>query len=183
MTTVVDAAHERVVHPNEHAVMSTSATRLHTSARAPWIAAIAFAAATLVVAVLGSIATSRGMDWYDTLDKPGFTPPGATFGIVWTVLYAMIAVAGWRAWRASGGATPTWWWAAQMALNLLWTVVFFGWRAPWAGVVVIAALLVAVVADTWASWRVDRAAGLLLVPYLLWCCFAAALTVGVAVLN
>ena len=165
--------------------MNTSSTALqpHTSARARRIAALVFAAVSVLVAALGSVATGRGMDWYDTLDKPGFTPPGATFGIVWTVLYVMIAVGGWRAWRAAADATPTWWWGVQMSLNLLWTVVFFGWRAPWAGVVVIAVLIVAVVADVRASLRVDRAAGLLLVPYLLWCCFAAALTVGVAVLN
>jgi benzodiazapine receptor len=164
--------------------MSTStAQQRHTSARSRWIAALAFAAVTVLVAVLGSVATGRGMDWYETLDKPGFTPLGATFGIVWTVLYVMIAVGGWRAWRAAEDATPTWWWGVQMSLNLLWTVVFFGWRAPWAGVVVIAVLIAAVVADVRASLRVDRASGLLLVPYLLWCCFAAALTVGVAVLN
>lgn len=100
-------------------------------------------------------------------------------------------MAGWLAWRA--GATtpttdgardaPTVAWAFQMALNLLWTVVFFGLRAPWAGVIVIAALLAAIVVTIELDRRVSLLAAALLVPYLAWVCFAAALTVGVAVMN
>jgi benzodiazapine receptor len=147
------------------------------------LAALIFAVATVAVAGIGSLATSGGMDWYDTLDKPGFTPPGAAFGIVWTILYVAIAVAGWRAWRASTTTAPTVWWGIQMALNLLWTAVFFGLESPIGGIVVIAALIVAVAIDLRLSERVDTAAAVLLFPYLVWCGFAAALTVGVAVLN
>jgi translocator protein len=147
------------------------------------VAALIFAVATIAVAAIGSLATSSGRDWYDTLQKPAFTPPDATFGIVWTILYVAIAVAGWLAWRASASTRPTVWWAVQMALNLLWTAVFFGLESPIGGVVVIAALLAAVVMDLRASARVDSTAAVLLFPYLVWCGFAAALTVGVAVLN
>ena len=147
------------------------------------LAGLLFAVATLAVAGLGSLATGSGRDWYDTLEKPAFTPPDATFGIVWTILYVAIAVAGWLAWRASADRRPTVWWAVQMALNLLWTAVFFGLESPAGGVVVIVLLLAAVVMDVRASARVDTAAAVLLFPYLVWCGFAAALTVGVAVLN
>ena len=142
-----------------------------------------FATVTLAVAVLGSVANSSGTSWYDDLDKPAFTPPDATFGIVWTILYVMIAVAGWLAWRASDDPSPTIAWFVQMALNLAWTVVFFGWRAPEGALVVIAALIVSVTVDVVLSWRVTALAGALLLPYLAWVGFAAALNVGVAVLN
>ena len=147
------------------------------------VAALIFAVATVAVAGIGAVATSSGREWYDTLDKPSFTPPDATFGIVWTVLYVLIAVAGWLAWRASIGVRPTMWWAVQMALNLAWTAVFFGLQSPVGGVVVIAALIPAVAMNVREAARVDTTAGVLLFPYFVWCCFAAALTVGVAVLN
>ena len=124
------------------------------------------------------------MDWYDTLEKPSFTPPDATFGIVWTILYVAIAVAGWLAWRASDGTAPDGRGGpSRWPSTWLWTAVFFGLESPVGGVVVIALLLAAVVMDLRASARVDTTAAVLLFPYLVWCCFAAALTVGVAVLN
>jgi tryptophan-rich sensory protein len=146
-------------------------------------AAALFAGVTVAVAVLGSVATSSGRPWYDDLAKPAFNPPDATFGIVWTILYVMIALAGWLAWRATDDPSPTIAWFVQMVLNLGWTVVFFGWRAPEAAIVVIAALIVAVAVDLRLSWRASAAAGALLVPYFAWVCFAAALNIGVAVLN
>ena len=149
----------------------------------PALVAVAFALATVTVAVLGSGATSAGRDWYDGLEKPAYQPPDATFGIVWSVLYAMIAVAGWLGWRASSDRRATVAWIVQMALNLAWTVVFFGLEAPSTALVVIAALIVAVAVDLVLSWRVSRPAGALLAPYLLWCVFAAALNVGIVVLN
>ena len=163
--------------------MQTSTVRHHHPLGESVLAALIFAIATVAVAGIGSIATSSGRDWYETLEKPAFTPPDATFGVVWTVLYVAIAVAGWLAWRASDSSRPTVWWAVQMALNLLWTAVFFGLESPAGGIVVIAALLVAVAMDLRASARADTTAAVLLFPYLVWCGFAAALTVGVAVLN
>jgi len=158
------------------------ATRSHPAGEAV-LAAVIFVGATVAVAGVGSLATSAGMDWYDGLDKPGFTPPDATFGVVWTILYAAIALAGWLAWRASDDPRPTRWWAVQMALNLAWTVVFFGLRSPVGGTIVIVVLLAAIVATVTAAARVSTPAAVLLFPYLVWCGFAAALTVGVTVLN
>jgi tryptophan-rich sensory protein len=147
------------------------------------LAAVIFAAVTVAVAGVGSIATQGGMDWYDRLDRPGFTPPDATFGIVWTILYVVVAVAGWLAWRSTDDRRPTAAWAVQMALNLAWTAVFFGLESPWGGLVVIALLIAAVALDIRISARTSTVAAALLVPYLLWCCFAAALNVGIVVLN
>jgi translocator protein len=147
------------------------------------LAAVIFASATTAVAGIGSLATSSGRDWYDTLDKPLFTPPSATFGIVWTALYVAVAAAGWLAWRADTGSRATVWWAIQMGLNLMWTAVFFGLESPVAGIVVIVALTAAVAVDLHLSARVSTGAAVLLFPYLMWCCFALALNLGVVVLN
>ena len=76
----------------------------------PWLAPCLFAGTT-VAAAIGSVATGSGQDWYDRLDKPSFTPPDATFGIVWTVLYVLIALAGWLTWRATDDPRPTVAWA------------------------------------------------------------------------
>lgn len=162
---------------------TTASARPHASAGSGWPSLAAFTAATVAVALLGSLATDAGQDWYDTLDHPAYTPPGATFGIVWSVLYAAIALAGWRTWRRADTPAPTVWWAIQMVLNLAWTVVFFGLESPWGGLVVIAALIVAEAIHLRLVFGADRVAGWLLVPYLAWLCFAAALNVGVLVLN
>ena len=147
------------------------------------IAAVLFAGTTFAAAAIGAVATASGQDWYDRLDKPSYTPPDATFGIVWTILYVLIAVAGWLTWRATDDPRPTVAWAVQMALNLVWTSVFFGLEAPWPGVVVIVALIAAIVITIVLARGVAPVGALLLVPYLLWVCFATALNVGVAVLN
>lgn len=165
-------------------------SRSHPADRRPdgsrvrsWLAAVIFAVVTLAVATIGSLATASGQDWYDGLEAPSFAPPDATFGIVWTVLYVMIAVAGWLAWRATSDPAPTLAWSVQMGLNLAWTLVFFGAGSILGGLVVIVALLVAIAVDVWRSWWVSRLAGALLVPYLAWVGFATALNVGYAALN
>lgn len=147
------------------------------------VAAVVFGGVTFAVAVVGSTVTSSAQDWFDALDKPSFTPPDATFGIVWTILYIAIALAGWLAWRATRDPGPTLAWAVQMALNFAWTAVFFGLESPVGGLVVIAALLVAIIVDLQRSFPVSRLAGWLLLPYLAWVGFAAALNLGIAVQN
>lgn len=147
------------------------------------VAAALFAGATIAVAVIGSFATSAGQDWYDELEEPVFAPPGGVISIVWTVLYVLIAVAGWLGWRSTRSSLPTVAWSVQMALNLAWSSVFFGLESPLGGLVVIVALAVAIAVTGLLLWRVDRLAGVLFVPYLLWVLFATALNVGIGVLN
>jgi benzodiazapine receptor len=166
-----------------HTVAAPSQAAPSRSTRERVLAGVIFGAVTIAVAVLGSVVNQAHMEWYDGLDKPGFTPPGVTFGVVWTVLYVLIAIAGWLTWRVSADPRPTVAWGAQMALNLVWTLVFFGLEAPEAGLVVIALLIAAVAVNLALSVRVESSAGVLLFPYLVWCGFAAALNVGVAVLN
>ena len=144
-----------------------------------------YLAAVAAVAILGSLATQSAVDtWYSELDTPWFTPPRWVFGPVWTVLYVLIAVSAFLTHRARGeaGAALAVWWV-QLGLNLAWTLVFFGLRAPVAGLVVILAQLASIVVLMRAAWPLSRTAALLLVPYLLWVGYATALNIGIVAGN
>lgn len=124
--------------------------------------------------------------WYAGLSKPGFTPPNWVFGPVWTVLYALMAIAMWRVGAArdhSERYLATGLFVVQLALNALWSPVFFGLEAPRAGLVIIVALDIFVAATLVAFWRLDRPAGIMFVPYLAWVCYATALNAAIATLN
>ncbi|MCF3972989.1 tryptophan-rich sensory protein TspO [Paracoccus salsus] len=114
-------------------------------------------------------------NWYDGLTKPGFTPPKWVFPVAWTTIYLLSAIAAARIAGLPGAGTPLAIWAAQIALNTLWTPVFFGARRMAAAMVVMALLWVAVVGMTIAFWRLDTLAGVMLLPYVVWICIAAAL--------
>lgn len=149
------------------------------------LAAAVFAGAALAASVLGSLATRGAVDsaWFQDLDKPAFYPPGAAFGIVWTVLYVMIAAAGFLAWRAGVGREGLVAWGVQMALNLVWSVLFFGLRSPGWALAEIVLLLAAIVWTIVRFAPVSRLAAGLMVPYALWVAFASVLTAAIVVLN
>ncbi|MET0259122.1 MAG: TspO/MBR family protein [Methylobacterium sp.] len=118
--------------------------------------------------------------WYRGLHKPAWTPPNLAFPIVWTVLYVLIAVSGWRVWREVGLATiPFGLFAVQMVLNFLWSWLFFGRHRPDLAFLDVVVLAMTVAATILAFWPIDRTAGLLLVPYLAWLGIAAALNLSV----
>jgi len=146
---------------------------------------LVFGAATALVAWLGSMATQESVDsqWFESLEKPAFYPPNETFGIVWTVLYVMIAVAGWLAWRSGGGLRTLRPWALQLVLNLGWTIVFFALEEPPWAIAVIVALFAASVWAAVEMGRVSRVAGFLFVPYILWIGFAGVLNGAIVALN
>lgn len=151
------------------------------------LALAAFLALCFGIAALGGWVTRESVaSWYPELRKPAFNPPAWVFGPVWTVLYAMIAVAGWRAWRrraapGAGGAFLAY--GVQLGLNLLWSFLFFGARQPGLALVDIAALLAAIGVNVAAFARLDRAAAALLLPYAAWVAFAAALNFAIWRLN
>ena len=143
------------------------------SALAGWIL---LAAATGAV---GSVASVRAADFYQELARPAWAPPAWLFGPVWTVLYVLMGVAAWLVWRERDrapvrGALTVF--VAHLALNALWTWVFFAWRQGALAFVEILALLAAVAATALLFARVRRLAGALLLPYLAWVAFATALT-------
>ncbi len=121
--------------------------------------------------------------WYAALAKPAFNPPNWVFAPVWSLLYVLIAIAGWRTWtRARSSRAMALWWA-QLALNFLWSPVFFGAHQIGAALVVIVLLLAAILGFIAASWRADRAAALMFVPYALWVGFATVLNGALLMLN
>ena len=140
-----------------------------------FLAACASAAATGVLFPPG--------DWYRSLAKPGWVPPNRAFPVVWTSLYILMAWAAARVAVAEGGGLALAFWALQIALNTLWTPVFFGLRRMRSGLVIIVLLWLAVAATLVASWQVDWIAGLLLAPYLAWVSVAAALNFFILRLN
>ena len=121
--------------------------------------------------------------WYEALIKPSFNPPNWVFGPVWTLLYLMISVAGWRTFehRRSSFAMKAWW--AQLVLNVAWSPVFFTLHSLAGAFAVIIALLVAILAFMTASWSEDRVAFGLFVPYLAWTSFATLLNGALLWLN
>ncbi|MBZ6077698.1 TspO/MBR family protein [Microvirga puerhi] len=138
--------------------------------------------------VLGTIATTPNIPtWYAGLAKPGFTPPNWLFGPVWTLLYALMAYALWRILSLPsdrpGRRTAIAAFFVQLVLNALWSWAFFGAHSPLAGLVVIAALLIAIIATIHAFWPLDRTAAGLLVPYLAWVIYATALNAAIWRLN
>ena len=126
-------------------------------------------------------------DWYRSLRKPSWTPPDWLFPVAWTVLYLCMSWAAARV-AALAGTEPLAGlalalWALQIALNTLWTPVFFGLRRMGAGMVVLACLSIAVAATLVVFVRLDLLAGLLLLPYLAWVTVAGALNLSVWRLN
>lgn len=121
--------------------------------------------------------------WYAALAKPFFNPPNWIFGPVWTILYVAIAVAGARTWMRDrrGSAMIAWW--AQLVLNFLWSPAFFTLHSIGGALVVVTGMAIAVAIFIAQSWRRDRPAALLFVPYLAWVCFAGALNASILWLN
>lgn len=160
---------------------------MSTSPRPRYGALIGFLLATFAAAAIGSWSTFENVrTWYPTLAKPTWTPPGWLFGPVWSVLYVAMAVAAWRVWRMQSGAAARGvlrLYGAQLGLNALWSVLFFGLRRPDLALVDIGALWLLLVLALGRFWRVDRIAGGLWAPYVVWVSFASALNAAIWWLN
>lgn len=154
-----------------------------TSRTPAWLGLLPFLAAVTAVAAVGGLAAGSAGRTYAGLELPPFAPPSWLFGPVWTVLYVMIAVAGWLVWRASGWSLALTLWSAQLLLNLAWTPLFFAADLyVWALLDIV--VLLVLVAWTAATFRrTSGPAAALMVPYLLWVGFATALNAAIVVLN
>jgi tryptophan-rich sensory protein len=164
--------------------MSTLDPRPTLSSRALGLAA--FVVAAVVAATTGVLAGTGAAEQYGDLVQPAWAPPPSLFGPVWTVLYALIAVSGWLVWRRAGwsGARPALTvYAVQLGLNALWTPLFFGAGLFGVAFAEIVLLAVAIVATIVLFARHSRLAAALLVPYLAWVGFAAALNFAIWMLN
>lgn len=122
-------------------------------------------------------------EWYANLNKPWFNPPNWIFGPVWTVLYVLIAMAGWRTWEVDKSSSRMKLWWAQLGLNFLWSPTFFVLQQPWLAFVIIAILLTVLLTFIAQSWNRDRTSAAIFFPYVAWVAFASALNLSIAVLN
>ena len=141
----------------------------------PFVLAVAIAATTGAQYATG--------EWYAGLNKPWWTPPDWLFPIAWTVLYLMIAAAGWLAWKAGGVSLAVAIWAAGLVLNALWSYVMFGRHEIGWALIIVAGLGLSIALFMWTAWPLDRRATWLFAPYLVWVSFASALNAAVYVLN
>lgn len=136
-------------------------------------------ALTFLAAALGAAASVQASGFYAALDRPGWAPPASVFGPVWSALYLSMAIAAWLVWCSGAGPhrkPALALFVAQLAVNALWSWLFFGWKLGVWALVDVVLLLVLVAATLLAFWRSRLLAGLLLVPYLAWVAFATALT-------
>lgn len=142
----------------------------------------------LTIGFLSSFATQSSVnDWYLELNKPSFNPPNWIFAPVWTVLYIMMGVASGIVW-AKGFyhiwvKTALYHFGIQLLFNALWSIIFFGFKNPFAALLVILALLVLLIFTIKWFKVVSQTAALLLIPYLLWVCFATALNYKIWEMN
>lgn len=141
---------------------------------------------SFLAAAIGAVGSMNAGEFYGQLARPEWAPPGWLFAPVWTVLYLLLGVAAWLVWRARGfagarGALALF--VVQLAANALWTWLFFVWHRGALALAEIIVLWLLIVATVIAFARVQVWAGLLLVPYLIWVSYAAALTLTVWRLN
>ena len=145
---------------------------------------LGFVAACFVAATTGAV--FRPGEWYEQLAKPSWRPPNWLFPPAWAILYFFIALSGWLVWGTagfSGAALPLTLYSLQLGLNAAWSPIFFGMRRPDLAFVEIVLLWAAIVATMIAFYPIDKMAAWLLLPYLAWVTFAAALNFSVWRLN
>jgi translocator protein len=150
----------------------------------------------LMAGVIGSIFTSESVStWYQTIEKPSFSPPNWLFGPVWTTLYVMMGVSLFLVWRATT-STSTFLkerrrekiaaliaFGSQLILNVLWSFIFFGLRSPQLAFAEIIILLISIVVTLVIFYKISRIAAVLMIPYAVWVAFASFLNLQIWLLN
>lgn len=147
---------------------------------------LAWLTVSFIAAAIGSAASIQAGPFYAELIRPEWAPPPNLFGPVWTILYALMGIAAWLVWRVGGfraARTALTLFLVQLAVNALWSWLFFGWHLGGLAFADIVLLWVLIVATLIAFSRVKPLAGALLIPYLLWVSFASALNYSVWQLN
>ena len=156
------------------------------SFKAQSLGLIGWLGVSFVAAAIGAIASVQAKSFYGQLVQPEWAPPPWLFGPVWSVLYTLMGMAAWLVWRKGGflsNRVALSLFLAQLALNAIWTWVFFAWHLgalAFVNILVLWALIATILA---LFWRVSALAGALLIPYLAWVGFAAALNLSLWRLN
>jgi tryptophan-rich sensory protein len=156
------------------------------STRKQVLGLVAWLLVAFVAAAIGAAASIEAAPFYAQIARPGWAPPATWFGPVWTLLYLLMGLAAWLAWRVGGfraAGTALTLFGVQLALNALWSWLFFAWHRGGLALADIVLLWLAIAATAVAFWRLRPLAGALLLPYLLWVGFATALNFAVWRLN
>ena len=158
-----------------------------TSPRGLRFAAIA-AGAVIVTSTAGRLISAPGVaGWYRTIAKPSFNPPNWAFPVAWSTLFVLMGIAFWRVMRTpvntSGRCVAIILFVNQLAVNVTWSLAFFGAHSPILGLAVIVPFLLTILATMRAFYKVDVAAALLLIPYVAWVSFATILNAAIVRLN
>lgn len=141
---------------------------------------------SFLAAAIGGAASIQAGPFYVELVRPDWAPPASIFGPVWTVLYALMGIAAWLVWRVGGfraARAALTLFVVQLAFNALWSWLFFAWHRGGLAFADILLLWALILATLVAFWRIRPFAGALLIPYLLWVSFAAALNYSLWQLN
>jgi benzodiazapine receptor len=146
-----------------------------------WLGLIGFFVAAFAAASTGAMFKPGA--WYEALAKPSWQPANWVFPVVWSVLYCLIAVSGWLAWRAAGWSPALKIYAVQLVLNAAWTVIFFGLHRIGFAMVDLAVLWCLILVTVVMFYRIEPLAAWLLVPYLAWVTVAACLNFSIWRLN
>lgn len=167
--------------------MNTSNTlRTVPSSVPPWLALVLWLALCAAAGAVGAIASADAPAFYGSLAQPSWAPPSSVFGPVWTCLYVAMGVAAWLVWRERGWSRargPLGLFVVQLALNTVWSWLFFKWHQGGVAFADILVLWGLILVTTVSFARIRKLAGLLMLPYLLWVTFAAALNWTVWQLN
>lgn len=134
--------------------------------------------------VIGSFFTTSAIDgWYKTLEKPSFSPPDWLFGPVWIFLYLLMGISLYLILNTKKNKSALWLFFIQLALNSIWSVIFFGLKSPFYALIELGVLIVAIVLTIWQFWKINSKAAMLLLPYIAWCTFALILNYSIWQLN
>jgi benzodiazapine receptor len=142
----------------------------------------------LAIGAFGSLLTMESVKtWYTTLNKPSFNPPNEIFGPVWSSLYILMGISSYLVWKERKSFTGYKWavglYFSQLILNLMWSFLFFYQHQIGLALVEIIILLIAIISTAVVFYKVNKAAGLLFIPYILWVSFASYLTYSIFILN
>lgn len=169
-----------------HDTSSQVPHRLPSSKPKQIIGLVGWLSISFFASAVGALASIRAATFYGQLVQPSWAPPPSVFGPVWMVLYALMGVAAWLVWRAAGfraGRAALTLFLVQLAVNALWSWLFFAWQFGALAFANIVLLWLLIVVTLVSFWRVRPLAGALLIPYLLWVSIAAALNFYLWQLN
>lgn len=143
---------------------------------------------SLSAGAIGGLFTRNSVDtWYKTINKPSFTPPDGIFSPVWITLFILMGISSYLVWQRRKAVSGFTWaviiYFLQLILNIFWSFFFFYQQQLGFATIEIGILLVAIIINAFIFYRINKVAGLLYIPYILWVGFATYLTYSIFILN